>query len=146
MRLSAVGLVTVLGLALSGCGERPDVAGPSHALSTRPAAGAVPSAVKKNQKVLTRGQSLVLVTWAGRLRNCLAERGLPTTVRVTRSDLAIRIRKHVSRGELGPVVTACGDSLGGPPARSSMQLFGRALVLYLPKQCLLDARVARGAA
>jgi len=27
-----------------------------------------------------------------------------------------------------------------------MQLFGRALVLYLPKQCLLDARVARGAA
>jgi hypothetical protein len=147
MRISEIGLVTVLGLALSGCGGRAHVADPEKALSTqRPVADAVPTAVKKNQKVLTRRQSLVLVTWTSRFRTCLAQRGLPTSVRISRSELAIRVRKQVPRGELGPVAIGCGDRLGGPPIGSSIQLFGQALVLYLPKQCLLDARVARGMA
>ena len=37
---------------------------------------------------------------------------------------------------------ACGDSLGGPPAASSLQTFADRVVLYLPKQCLLDRDVA----
>jgi hypothetical protein len=37
----------------------------------------------------------------------------------------------------------CGDSFGGPPPRSSLQTFEDTIVLYLPKQCLLDPKVER---
>jgi len=42
---------------------------------------------------------------------------------------------------------ACGDRLGGPPPGSSLQTpRGQAglIVLYLPKQCLLDPTVTSG--
>ena len=35
----------------------------------------------------------------------------------------------------------CGDAQGGPPARSSLQFRGYSILLYLPKQCLLDPKV-----
>jgi hypothetical protein len=41
-------------------------------------------------------------------------------------------------------VVACGDGLGEPPRRSSLQLRPGKLVLYLPKQCLLDKTVVSG--
>jgi hypothetical protein len=37
---------------------------------------------------------------------------------------------------------SCGDALGGPPRGASLQVFGRAFVLYVPRQCLLDPKVA----
>jgi hypothetical protein len=41
-----------------------------------------------------------------------------------------------------PAMTACGDKQGGPPQKSSLQYRTGEIVLYLPKQCLLDAKVA----
>jgi hypothetical protein len=38
-------------------------------------------------------------------------------------------------------MTLCGDALGGPPQGASLVLRGKAVELYLPKQCLLDRKV-----
>jgi hypothetical protein len=36
----------------------------------------------------------------------------------------------------------CGERQGGPPHRSSLQYRLGEIILYLPKQCLLDPKVA----
>jgi hypothetical protein len=38
--------------------------------------------------------------------------------------------------------SVCGERQGGPPHRSSLQYRPGEVVLYLPKRCLLDAKVA----
>jgi hypothetical protein len=37
---------------------------------------------------------------------------------------------------------SCGERQGGPPHRSSLQYRPGEIVLYLPKRCLLDKKVA----
>jgi hypothetical protein len=44
-------------------------------------------------------------------------------------------------------IIACGDTLGGPPSGSSLQTpqgYPGLMILYLPKQCLLDPTVTSG--
>jgi hypothetical protein len=100
------------------------------------------TATTSNEKVLTRAQSQRLVEWAGSLRACLRARrfslGEPAVAR-THIDLAVpdgTAFKALVRAGI-----ACGDSLGGPPAASSLQTFADRVVLYLPKRCLLDPDV-----
>jgi hypothetical protein len=37
---------------------------------------------------------------------------------------------------------SCGEAQGGPPHRSSLQYRPGEVLLYLPKRCLLDKKVA----
>ena len=55
-------------------------------------------------------------------------------------DLALERRAATSG--LASKVVACGDALGEPPRDSSLQLRPGKLVLYLPRRCLLDPKVA----
>jgi hypothetical protein len=98
-----------------------------------------------NQIRLSRAESVRLVDWADRLRSCVARRGVVLAAPVlheTEIDLPIR-SGPVGQALLRRVV-ACGDALGEPPRKSSLQLRGRKFVLYLPKQCLLDKTVVNG--
>jgi hypothetical protein len=104
--------------------------------------GAVPARVRGNQLVFSAKQSHALLAWAGRFRECVSERGLRTSVNVTRREISMRVAGTAPLSTLLRVGAACGDSLGGPPARASLQVFDNLLVLYLPKRCLLDAKVA----
>jgi hypothetical protein len=110
--------------------------------STAAAAKATPVS---NQIRLSHAESVRLLDWADRLRACVSRRGVVLGAPVpheTEIDMAIR------RGPTGQAllmrVVGCGDALGGPPRKSSLQLRGRSYVLYLPKRCLLDKRVVRG--
>jgi hypothetical protein len=105
-------------------------------------ASAVPTRVRGNQIVLTAKQSRALLGWAERFRICLADRGVETAVRVTRRDVSLAVDGGAGQAKLLKVGTACGELLGGPPPRASLQVFDGMFVLYLPKQCLLDAKVA----
>jgi hypothetical protein len=103
-----------------------------------------PATPVSNQIRLSRAESLRLVGWADRLRSCVARRGVVLAAPVpheTEIDLAIR------RGPSGQAllmrVVACGDALGQPPRKSSLQLRPGKFVLYLPKRCLLDKHVER---
>jgi hypothetical protein len=101
------------------------------------------TATSSNEKVLTRAQSQRLVDWAGALRSCLSTRGFRLgELDVARTHIELAVPDGTAFKALVRAGIACGDSLGGPPAASSLQTFADRVVLYLPKQCLLDRDVA----
>jgi hypothetical protein len=116
--------------------------GGSPPTRTPAAAPAAKSTFASNQIRLSHAESLRLVGWAVRLRACVARRGVvlaPPAVHEKEIDLAI-VRAPARPAMMRRVVT-CGDALGEPPRRSSLQLHNGKLVLYLPRRCLLDKRV-----
>jgi hypothetical protein len=111
----------------------------------RPAVETPRATPVSNQIRLSHAESVRLVDWADRFRACMGRRGVVLGAPVPHEkeiDLAVR---HGPTGQaLARHVFACGDALGEPPRSSSLQLRGRRLVLYLPKQCLLDKTVVGG--
>lgn len=99
-----------------------------------------------NRYLLSEGESQRLVTWARKFRACLGERGLRVGEPVAYAkQIELRLYSAGRPEELVPTTTACGDSLGEPPRRSSLQFRPGKLVLYLPKRCLLDPKVRSSA-
>lgn len=131
---------------LAGCGAGTELAGlPSTGASTATA----PKTSAGNERVLSPAESARLVAWLGRFRACLRERGVETDpMVVTRRELSLRTRKHVPTRSLLNRTLPCGESLGDPPTGTSLQVRPGSdhIVLYLPKQCLLDPKVAWRAA
>jgi hypothetical protein len=115
----------------------------ASAPSTRPPSGKQ----LDNRILLSHRESLRLVAWAKALRACLAQRGIDVGEPVAYAkQIDLKLHSAGSPAQLMPTITGCGDSLGEPPRRSSLQFRPGKLVLYLPKQCLLDPKVrAKGA-
>jgi hypothetical protein len=131
---------------LAGCGAGTELAGlPSTGAST----ATTPESSAGNERVLSAAESARLVAWLGRFRACHRERGVETDrMVVTRRELSLRTRKHLPTRSLLNRSLPCGESLGDPPTSSSLQVRpgDDRIVLYLPKQCLLDPKVAGRAA
>lgn len=110
--------------------------------STRP-----PSKKERDNRILlSHRESLRLVAWAMAFRRCLAKRGVEVGKPVAHAkQIDLELLAPGSPEELAPKTTGCGDSLGEPPRRSSLQFRPGKLVLYLPKQCLLDPKVTADA-
>jgi hypothetical protein len=126
------GLAVVLLMLVSGCGD------------TSPTSSAGPSA--SNQRVLTRDQSQRLVDWAVSLRSCLQEHGFEVgEPNVTSMQINLAVARS-TRHQISQAAIGCGDSMGGPPAKSSVMSSPSGIVMYLPKQCLLDPTVQRRSA
>ena len=95
-----------------------------------------------NRFRLSRAESERLVDWAARFRSCMARRGVVLGKPVAHpKQIDLAIIRAPARPALLRSVPTCGDALGEPPRRSSLQLRPGKLVLYLPKQCLLDKTV-----
>jgi hypothetical protein len=98
-----------------------------------------------NRFRLNRAESLRLVDWAERFRSCMGRRGVALGAPVAHpKEIDLALVRAPGRPALLMDVVACGDALGEPPRRSSLQLRPGKLVLYLPKQCLLDKTVVSG--
>jgi hypothetical protein len=98
-----------------------------------------------NRFRLSRAESLRLVDWAERFRSCMGRRGVVLGAPVAHpKQIDLAFVRVPGRAALLRDVPACGDALGEPPRRSSLQLRPGKLVLYLPKQCLLDKTVVSG--
>src|SRR4051794_37357990 len=96
-----------------------------------------------NQVVLTPRQSQRLVAWSLALRSCLVKNGIEVgKPDVTRKQITLAVVGAGSDGAVARLTIRCGESLGNPPSSSSLQTFPGRLVLYVPKQCLLDDKVA----
>ena len=151
MSRRAITLVyAVLALALaagaaSGCGtkteanERPDALTAGAATTTGGSAS-----LRSNQRRLTRAQSLRLVSWAKSFRTCMvaADVGLGPLV-TDETQIAMKLPASVEVADLLQRMETCAEGQGGPPHRASLQYQPGEVVLYLPKQCLLDEKVAR---
>jgi hypothetical protein len=97
-----------------------------------------------NQLVLTERQSQRLVDYAAAMRTCLGRSGLDVArLRATRKQITIRVADAASQRAVVEVGLACAGRIGDPPRFASMQSFRDEVVFYAPKQCLIDAGVAR---
>lgn len=115
---------------------------PARPVASSPSTRPPPGAQRDNRFLLSGAESLRLVAWARRLRTCLSGRGLHVGEPVAYAkQIDLRLYSDGSPAELSPTITGCGDQLGEPPQRSSLQFRPGKLVLYLPRQCLLDPKV-----
>ena len=95
--------------------------------------------VAKNYRVLTHAQSRTLVAYAHRVHSCLAARGGNGVTRPVATATRITMRAPGrSARELLRLLVGCNASVGPPPPKASLQARPGEIVLYLPKQCLLD--------
>jgi hypothetical protein len=127
----APAIVAGLAVLTAGCGE----ADRATMTTTRDSTS--------NERRLTRAESVRLVDWATAFRSCMVDRGTHVgrlAKHETRIEMALAA--NVEAADVLPGMTACGDKLGGPPQESSLQYRAGKVLLYLPKQCLLDANVA----
>jgi hypothetical protein len=121
---------------LAGCGA--DTSGSSRAGS--------PASAPGNEKVLSAADSARLVAWFRRFRACVERYGIETdAIVVTRRELSMETRTHLPAATLAARTVPCGEALGDPPTDASLQVRRGEdrIVLYLPKRCLLDPKVAR---
>jgi hypothetical protein len=73
----------------------------------------------------------------------MVSRGWPLgELATTPSHLSMKVPESVEIPGLLQDSVACGDAQGGPPSKSSLQYRARTVLVYLPKQCLLDPKVA----
>jgi hypothetical protein len=57
-------------------------------------------------------------------------------------EIRMALQESVDVQNLLADTETCGEAQGGPPHRSSLQYRPGEIVLYLPKRCLLDKKVA----
>ncbi len=137
MRGGAATLATVgLTALVAGCGD----ARQANVSSPTPA----PSAASSNERTLTHAQSIHLVQWATTWKHCMSGHGWALgQLTKAPSRLSMTVPKDAELAAVMRDSVVCGDAQGGPPARSSLQFRGNMILLYLPKQCLLDPKVLR---
>ena len=104
--------------------------------------------VAANYVILSHAKSEQLVRFAGAFSRCLAKHGQPVGApHATKMKITMAISRGTDRSRLNRIGVTCATALGGPPRGASlqtMQRFGNthAVVLYVPRQCLLDPNVA----
>jgi hypothetical protein len=113
-------------LALAGCGG---------GMTTDDVAG--------NFRTLSPAKSRELVRFAEKFRACVVARGISVDPPVASSTrIALAVHERMSVEQLAGKTTPCGEKLGGPPSKASLQVRSPKLILlYLPKRCLLDPKV-----
>jgi hypothetical protein len=144
--LVGVAAAVTVACALAGCGAGAEPGAPAGAMTST---GAPPGSSSTNERVLSAGDSARLVAWFRRFRSCLGEHGIETEqIVLARRELSLRTRTRVGASTLVGRSLPCGEALGDPPTNSSLQIRPGEdrVVLYLPKQCLLDPKVTRQAA
>ena len=103
--------------------------------------------VAANYRVLSAEQSRALLRFAKRFRRCLGARGIDLGVpRPQPTRIELPVEGGVTLHMVAREGIVCGDRLGGPPRGATIQSRGRTVLLYLPKQCLVDKQVLAGRA
>lgn len=128
---SAPVAVFVIALIAGGCGGAAD-------RLTSP-----PPSDSSNERRLTRAQSLRLVAWAEEFRACMLAGGTQVGPLVkSETRIEMKLPRGVGPDDVIRRTTTCGEAGGDPPQHSSLQYRPGRILLYLPKQCLLDKKVA----
>jgi hypothetical protein len=122
---------------------------PKHAPApVRTAATTYQRLVAANYRTLTPKQTARLLHFATAFRSCMAGRGIDLTIPEPQATkIVFRVMTKPIPPSIRTATVGCGDQLGGPPAGSALQTprwQSCLLVLYLPKQCLLDPSVTSG--
>jgi hypothetical protein len=139
-------LVTLLFACAAACGDSPSESRPTaptrfESLPTAPTRSSTQA--DDNQIRPTAAESARLVAWAETFRACMLAKGIALgALEKSETQIRMALSASVDVDDLLAKAPICGDRQGGPPRRSSLQYRPGEMVLYLPKQCLLDKKVA----
>jgi hypothetical protein len=140
-RASIAATVLVLALAASACGG----SGNRRAAKPKPSAPKTyQQLVAANYKVLQPRQSRRLLRFAEGFRACMVAHVPLEEPQVLPTRILLPLPAGADSASVLPFTPRCGAKLGDPPPGSSLLVRKHAIVLFLPKRCLLDPKVVRG--
>ena len=119
-----------VGGAVAGCGTQ---------ASGRPSEQQLAAA---NYRELTPQRSRRLFRYARDMRACMAKRIAIGPPRPSRTRIVMAVREATAPVAVARLEIGCAASVGDPPPQSSLQARPGQVVLYLPKYCILDRKVA----
>jgi hypothetical protein len=94
--------------------------------------------VAHNYVVLSPSESRKLVSYARTEYRCLVAHGARLSApKASRTRITMSAPGYTAR-ELVGYMQACDAKVGAPPPRSSLQARNGVVLVYLPKECLLD--------
>lgn len=110
--------------------------------ASTPATSSESQLASANYKVLTPARTRALLRYADAAYACMSndiELGKP---RPERTKIVMTLPAGASPASVIRLVLRCSGKIGDPPKDASLQVRGKNLILYLPKYCILDKKVA----
>jgi hypothetical protein len=98
--------------------------------------------VAANYKVLTPTKTRALLRYAEAAYGCLSRKIDIGKPRPERTKIVMALRGAESPAAVAQMAVMCAAKLGDPPTDASFQVRGRTVILYLPRYCILDKKVA----
>jgi hypothetical protein len=92
----------------------------------------------KNYRTLTKSESHTLVRYAAAVHRCVAAEASGIAPPVASATRIVMKAPNRSAHELMDLLTPCAGTVGPPPPKASLQARDGLILVYVPKQCLLD--------
>lgn len=94
-----------------------------------------------NYKILKPTQTTRLLEYADAAYSCMSKRLDLGRPRPLRTKIVMALPPGATPRAVAELSASCAMSIGDPPSSSSFQVRGHAVILYLPKYCILDKKV-----
>ena len=99
--------------------------------------------VAANYKVLTPTRTRRLLRYADAAYDCLSKQLDIGKPRPLETKIVMALPAGVTPAAAAQLGLRCAAEIGDPPKDASLQVRGQAVILYLPKYCILDRKVGR---
>src|SRR6266496_3548758 len=93
-----------------------------------------------NYKILKPTQTARLLEYADAAYSCMSKRIDLRTPRPLRTKIVMALPPGATPRAGAELSASCAMTIGDPPSSSSFQVRGHAVILYLPKYCILDKK------
>jgi hypothetical protein len=93
-----------------------------------------------NYKILKPAQTTRLLRYADAAYSCMSKRLDIGRPRPVETKIVMTLPPGATPRAVAELGTSCARSIGDPPSDSSFQVRGHAVILYLPKYCILDKK------
>jgi hypothetical protein len=94
-----------------------------------------------NYKVLKPKQTTRLLRYAHAAYACMSKQLDLGRPRPLRTKIVMTLPSGVRAAAVARLSARCAMTIGDPPPNASFQIRGHAVILYLPKYCILDKKV-----
>lgn len=94
-----------------------------------------------NYKILKPKQTTRLLGYAAAAHSCMSKRLDLGKPRPLRTKIVMALPPGAAPRAVAELSASCAMTIGDPPSNSSFQVRGHAVILYLPKYCILDKKV-----
>ncbi len=94
-----------------------------------------------NYKILKPTQTTRLLEYADAAYSCMSKRLDLGRPRPLRTKIVMALPPGATPRAVAELSATCAMTIGDPPSSSSFQVRGHAVILYLPKYCILDKKV-----